>query len=118
MSTTRAYWTLPIMAASMPWRTAFRMLTRAAHSARFAVPGEHQSWQAARRWDRATLPELADADVTETAWRQAFRLIQLVDRTDLYMYGLRGARWGRRHVRTTGKWPDRGAFLALTHHWG
>ena len=82
------------------------------------MSGESRALQLAREFGFALVNHRTTEHDFEREWRRRFRLTQLVDRTDLYLYLLHGDRWCKRHVRVEGKWPEKGPFLALTHHWG
>jgi hypothetical protein len=117
ISAAASHWVWPLLAASMPWRAAFALLSRVARSDTVRFEAESAAWAQAAALGGTRLPE-AFGDVDEATWRRAWRLVQLVDHTDLFLARTRGHRWLDRHFDVHGAWPLGGAFLALTFHWG
>ena len=98
---------LPGLAAILPWRWSFRLFRGVANGRRLYPEVE---WMV--RGARS-----AGAADDEEGWRSALRLTRLFSFADLYLSMFRSDRWLRRHVDVSGNWP-RGAFLAVTYHWG
>ncbi len=117
MSTAATHWGWPALAASLPWPAGFALLARVAASGTACFDAEAAAWQQVRRFAGARIAE-AHAAADETAWRRAWRLVQLVDHADLFLTLTRTDRWLERHVDVRGAWPAAGPFLAVTCHWG
>jgi hypothetical protein len=117
VSAAATHWKWPLLAASLPWPSAFALLSRVARSDAVTFDAEAAAWAQAARLGATRLPE-AGGEVDEATWRRAWRLVQLVDHADLFLARTRGDRWLDRHVDVHGAWPLAGAFLALTFHWG
>lgn len=101
---------VPISIAVLPWGIAFRVLKWMARRDCDRVVAIEQAWQAAK-------PHLPEQDAAEWKWR--FRLLQLLERVDVWLVLLRSSRWWKAQIRQTGTWPrDPGPFLLLTFHWG
>jgi len=117
MSIALTHWAVPIAMAALPWPVAFAKLVRAARSDACRFDDEDAAW---RQWLglRAGLPCHVAAPDDETSWKAAWRLVQLVDHTDLFLTSTRRDRWLDRHADVTGGWPSRGPFLAVSAHWG
>ncbi len=113
------HWALPLAAAALPTRAGFALLARAAASDRVRHACETQAFACAQRfasllpWAPGVAPR-----IERDAWIRAWRLVQFVDNADLFVSMTRGARWLDRSVDVVGGWPARGAFLALSAHWG
>jgi len=118
----RTLWRWPSIAAALPSHARFRLLSRVAASDRVVLPDEAAAWAQAVRFGYARLPESGTSPVAETTWRRAWRLVQLVDHTDLFVATTRGAGWFERDADIAGAWPEAGPaagpFLAVTYHWG
>ncbi len=93
----------------LPWSVGFRVLKRFAHIERLYREAVGPAWIAAR----AHCP-----GGDEKMWKYRFRLLRLVDHVDVYLTLLRGRRWRHRHVAQSGNWPQPGACVFLTYHWG
>src|SRR5207249_8292228 len=53
-----------------------------------------------------------------TTWAAAYRLIQLIDRADMWLSRFRSDRWIDHHLEVEGDaWPDR-PFVGITFHYG
>lgn len=100
---------LPGIAALLPWSLGFALLKRCAHSQRLYREAAEPAWAAAR----AHCPG-SDEDL----WKYRFRLLRLVDHADVYLTLLRGKRWHSQHIVAAGSWPEPGACVLLTYHWG
>ena len=100
---------LPGVVALLPWSWGFALLKVCARSERLYRDAVEPAWAAARE-------HCPDCD--EKLWKSRFRLLRLVDHADVYLTLLRGARWRQRHVVESGVWPELGACVFLTYHWG
>ena len=100
---------LPGFVSLLPWRLGFALLKRFARSERLFRGAVDLAWAAART-------HCPDSD--EQTWKFRFRLLRLVDHADVYLTLLRGERWRRRHIVALGDWPQPGACVFLTYHWG
>jgi hypothetical protein len=100
---------LPGFVALLPWSWGFALLKRCARSERLFRDAVEPAWAAARE-------HCSDCD--EKLWKYRFRLLRLVDHADVYLTLLRGERWRQRHVVESGVWPQPGACVFLTYHWG
>jgi hypothetical protein len=100
---------LPGFAALLPWALGFALLKWCARNERLYREATEPAWAAARE-------HCPGCD--EKLWRYRFRLLRLVDHTDVYLTLLRGRGWRRRHVVVNGAWPETGACVFLTYHWG
>jgi len=100
---------LPAVSAVVPWRWGFRFYCRVAQSDRLfgAATRSVLAASAARR-----------PPAEPTAWAAAYRLVQLIDRADLWLSRFRSDRWIDRHLEVEGDaWPDR-PFVGITFHYG
>lgn len=94
----------------MPWPLCFRIFHRLV-KLEFLYRAETE----AALTGAASIAPVADTK----AWREATRMVRLVDHADLYLSLFRGDGWLRRHVTVTGAWPAGNAsFIAITFHWG
>ncbi|MEP6881391.1 MAG: hypothetical protein ABI866_05320 [Dokdonella sp.] len=101
---------VPILIAAMPWRIGFRVLKWMARRDCDRIAEIDQAWQAA-------VLHLVDEDAAEWKWR--FRLLQLLERVDVWLVLLRSSRWWKAQIHQKGQWPDTiGPGLLLTYHWG
>lgn len=100
---------VPCGVALLPWRLGFASLKRLARNERLYRLSVDPAWAAARE-------HCPGCD--EREWKYRFRLLRLVDHTDVYLALLRGRRWRRRHVVEIGSWPAPGPCVFLTYHWG
>ncbi|MDR3387206.1 MAG: hypothetical protein P4L92_09155 [Rudaea sp.] len=100
---------LPALAALLPWSLGFAWLRRCARSERLYREAADPAWVAAR-------VHFPGSD--EKSWKYRFRLLRLVDHADVYLTLLRGRRWRARNILVRGAWPDPGACVLLTYHWG
>lgn len=55
---------------------------------------------------------------TGRVWRRQYRLNRIVDGADPWVSRFRSDRWLERHVVVEGAWPEDGAFVATSMHWG
>jgi hypothetical protein len=100
---------LPTVSAVMPWRWSFRLYRRVAQSDRLFGAATRSVLAAAAAWRPLAEP---------TAWAAAYRLVQLIDRADLWLSRFRSDRWIDRHLEFEGDaWPDR-PFVGITFHYG
>lgn len=118
MSTAATHWRWPALAASLPWPRGFALLARVAARDTISFEAEAAACEQARRFAGMNLPEARGTVIDEMAWRRAWRLVQFVDHTDLFLTLTRTDRWLDRHVDVRGAWPAEGPFLAVTCHWG
>jgi hypothetical protein len=102
---------LPGLAALLPWRVGFRLLRV---FSRFGWLYRERCEAALRH--AVSLGQVGAADAA--AWVRAARLVILVDHADFMLAITRGDGWMRRHLRVTGRWPDGGAAILCTFHWG
>jgi len=100
---------LPGLAALLPWSLGFALLKRCARNERLYREAAEPAWAAARG-------HCPGSD--EKLWKYRFRLLRLVDHADVYLTLLRGRRWRARHIVASGSWPEPGACVLLTYHWG
>ncbi len=100
---------LPGFTALLPWSLGFAWLRRCARSDRLYREATEPAWAAAR---------MHCPDCDEKLWKYHFRLLRLVDHADVYLTLLRGKRWRARHIVASGTWPEPGACMLLTYHWG
>jgi phosphatidylinositol dimannoside acyltransferase len=100
---------LPGFVAVLPWRLGFGLLKRCARNERLYQEAADPAWVAARE-------HCPDSD--EKTFKYRFRLLRLVDHTDVYLTLLRGKRWRQRNITALGDWPQAGACVFLTYHWG
>jgi hypothetical protein len=84
---------LPAVSAVMPWRWSFRFYRRVAQSDRLFAAATRSvlAASAARR-----------PPAEPTAWAAAYRLVQLIDRADLWLSRFRSDRWIDRHLDVEG----------------
>jgi hypothetical protein len=96
---------LPAVSAVMPWRWSLRFYRRVARSDRLFAAATRSVLAAAAAWHPPAEP---------TAWAAAYRLVQLIDRADLWLSRFRSDRWIDRHLQVEGDaWPDR-PFVGIT----
>lgn len=102
---------IPFTAVLLPWPLAFRWFS---WLTRFALLYRPQ-----------TLTALAAAQGVMAVpdpdrWQHHFRLMQLIDHSDLYLCHWRSDRWLARYIMAQGDpWPADGKpFLGVTFHWG
>lgn len=100
---------VPCCVALLPWRLGFALLKRLARCERLYRLSVDPAWAAAREYCPGC---------DEREWKYRFRLLRLVDHTDVYLALLRGRRWRHRHVVEVGNWPEPGPCVFLTYHWG
>lgn len=101
---------VPVLIALLPWPIGFRVLKWMARRDSGRIVAIEQAWQAAQS-------HLFQQDAAEWKWR--FRLLQLLERVDVWLVLLRSSRWWKARIRQTGTWPQNpGPALLLTFHWG
>ena len=101
---------VPTLAAILPWSLCFRLFHRLV-KLKSLYKGETE----------ATLAGVASITpvIDIGAWREATRMVRLVDHADLYLSIFRSDAWLRRHVTVSGDWPKGSEpFVAITFHWG
>ena len=99
----------PALAASWPWRLGHKLLDEIARRT-----GLYDAEVDAALASASTVTSIEDS----ADWKRRCRLTRLIDYCDLFLVRTRSRRWIAKHVDVTGKWPDRGPFIAMTFHWG
>jgi hypothetical protein len=111
------HWALPLAASALPTRAGFALIARAARSDRVRHACEQAAFaNAARFVDALPWPDRPPS-IERDAWMREWRLVQFVDNADLFVSIAHRRRW-LDAVHVHGDWPRRGAFLALSAHWG
>lgn len=100
---------VPCLIALLPWSLGFGVIRR------LAAHGWGLGDEAERAWIVAS-DHLTNAH--ECEWKRRFRLLRWIERVDTWLTVLRPTRWWQRHVIRNGEWPQPGACILLTFHWG
>ncbi|MFV0680487.1 hypothetical protein [Ottowia sp.] len=101
---------VPGLAAVLPWRWCFRL---------YRWLAAHCHWLYRESCDRALREAATRIDVGDAKrWLMERRLVTLVDHADYYLGHWRSDRWMDQHLSVEGAWPESGATLLCTFHWG
>jgi phosphatidylinositol dimannoside acyltransferase len=101
---------IPGLGSALPWPLCFQLL-KGLSTSRWLFPEEtERALRNACKFSRVANPR---------AWSDDYRLVRLVDYTDLYLSRFRRDRWLERYLDVEGPgWPRSRGFLAITFHWG
>ena len=124
-------WMLPMLAALLPWRWAWRFYHYCLPMSSLYNDPAERAW----RGLQTAAPPLSVTD--QPTFRLRHQLTRLLDHADVFLALFRPKLWVRRYVDFSGAWPlatektpvqeiqgeqptdsQHGAFLALTFHWG
>lgn len=102
---------IPGLAAFLPWRFCFKLFRWLSRYHFLYRQEADAAFTMAQRYGYAENPD---------HWRANYRLVQLVDKADLFLSVCRSDRWLKHNVKVVGdRWPQTSdPVLAVTFHWG